>query len=375
MDRRNLVFNLSNALDHDGIQSLRQINTRCESFFTNSDVKYIAYVEEALDYLSVISIAKRKLFESIDLLHVGFPGEFFSFKHTCLAVGSQKPHFSRPQQAYYSTDGSYKSSHRNYLSIQRKLSSLLAKAYIANETKQKITSALRHLRLGREAEELEQKFIHYWIGLEYIFSDYDVAESSIKRLKTHFVNAHALAYIKRNYLDFHADLSRCVDPKTGQKVSESIADYIAQKYLTQAVTYDALMASQLQDHPLLAFRAYKLKQLLGSHEKVEEHMKNHRNNLTWHLTRCYRIRNEIVHDAAIHLNIELITGNLMYYLTFTVNALIEFLTDAPQDINMDGAITINDFFIQNEIQFENIKAQGLNVPLLMEQKSATEVFF
>lgn len=53
----------------------------------------------------------------------------------------------------------------------------------------------------------------------------------------------------------------------------------------------------------------------------------HGTNLERHLTRCYRIRNEIVHDAAIHLNIESITGNLKYYLTFILHALIYYLDE------------------------------------------------
>jgi len=100
----------------------------------------------------------------------------------------------------------------------------------------------------------------------------------------------------------------------------------------------------------------------------------HRKNLDWHLTRIYRIRNEIVHDAAIHLNIESITGNLKYYLTYILNGLIDYLDNAPLDINSDGFITIEDYFLLQEIRYNSLNTSGFNLEVLMNEKSVAEIF-
>jgi len=92
------------------------------------------------------------------------------------------------------------------------------------------------------------------------------------------------------------------------------------------------------------------------------------------LTRCYRIRNEIVHDAAIHLNIESITGNPKYYLTFILNSLISYLDDTPVDINMNGFLSIEDYFILQEIRYNSLLKSVFNIDQLMEEISATEIF-
>src|SRR5690606_27125851 len=78
-----------------------------------------------------------------------------------------------------------------------KLPAILSKTGISAESKEKIKSAIRYLRLGNQSTEVEHKFINYWIGLEYLFSNYE-SQNTIIRIKEHFINAHTLAYVKRN---------------------------------------------------------------------------------------------------------------------------------------------------------------------------------
>jgi len=111
-----------------------------------------------------------------------------------------------------------------------------------------------------------------------------------------------------------------------------------------------------------------------SENKIAKNIKKHRANLKWHLARSYRIRNEIVHDAAIHLNIESITGNLKYYLTYILNGLLDFLVNTASGFNMDGIITISDYFLLQEIKYRSFEASGFKLDKLMEEKSVTEIF-
>src|SRR5690606_17154671 len=99
------------------------------------------------------------------------------------------------------------------------------------------------------------------------------------------------------------------------------------------------------DFPLLSLRARKLKShLFNSAEKRKKYILEHKNNLKWHLGRMYRLRNELIHDAGLFENIENITSNLKYYLTFIINKLIEYYADVQPKPNSDKKIMMDDFF-------------------------------
>lgn len=91
------------------------------------------------------------------------------------------------------------------------------------------------------------------------------------------------------------------------------------------------------------------------------YIKRHRENLEIHFTRIYRLRNEIIHDAATNTNSELIASNLRYYLTFILNELIDFLSK-----NHAKETSIEDYFILNEIELGNIEHSGYPLAQLLE---------
>lgn len=346
------------------------INYKAKTFLSKkTDFTYFLAisVEEANDYLSAVEQARRNVLSLIDLLHMGYPDNPFDFTKNCLVIGTRKPKLTNIQPVYYITAGYYKNNEDLYDLLLNKVKRIKENNKIQRETTQKIISAFRYLRLGRDADELEQKFLNYWIGLEYIFSNYDIADSTVTRLKEYFVHTHANAYIKRNLTEFHSDIERL---KLIEQIPSANEDL---EYLKKAETYDFIIKNFLETRPLLAFRAYKYKKMIFEN-KIAENIIKHRANLEWHLARCFRIRNEIVHDAAIHLNIESITGNLKYYLTYILNGLLDFMVNTASDFNMDGIITISDYFLLQEIKYRSFEASGFKLDKLMEEKSVTEIF-
>lgn len=351
------------------IEEFSGINIKAEEFFSRKTpyTYFLAIDVNDNDYLSAIEKAKRKVFTLIDLIHMGYPDNPFDFSKKCLVIGSRKPELTNSHPVFYTTDGYYKNNEVLYALLLDKIKRLEGSNKIQKETVQKVVSAFRHLRLGRDADELEQKFLNYWIGLEYVFSNYEIFDTTINRLKEYFTYSHSIAYIKRNLLEFHKDLERL---KLLTNIPGANGDL---EYLKDIKTYDFIIENFFQPFPLLAFRAFKYKSMI-SEKKFAQEIKKHRTNLEWHLTRCYRIRNEIVHDAAIHLNIESITGNLKYYLTYILNGLLDYLDQTSSDINMDGMVTITDYFLLQEIKYNSLKTSDFDLKRLMEEKSATEIF-
>ena len=92
-------------------------------------------------------------------------------------------------------------------------------------------------------------------------------------------------------------------------------------------------------------------------KRVRATLEKHQKNLEWNFTRIYRIRNEIVHNAAMKDSITTILSHLRYYLTFAIVAIIDFLANHPIDANSDGAITIDDFFVLQDLKLSSLEAE------------------
>jgi hypothetical protein len=358
------------VLQMGDIPALEALNSRASQFFarTGPRYSYLKITQSGNDFFSVVEKAKKILLPKMDLLHMGFPDAKFDYEKSCLVIGANNPDQATSQPIRFISDGYYRNHQEVYDGLQQNIHTLTANFLIQKETIQKIVSAVRHLRLGSEADEMEQIFINYWIGLEYIFSNYDIGESTINRLKEYFVNAHALTYIKRNLAEFFRDIKRL-------GLDHTIANYNPNlQFLKDQATYDFIMTTYSGTHPLLALRAYYYKRLLHDPAKLKETIKTHRIHLDRHLTRCYRVRNEIVHDAAIHLNIEAITGHLKYYLTFIINDIIAFLRNNPMDLNLSGHISIEDYFIYQDLRIKGLEKTGFALHQLLDEISVTEIF-
>ena len=209
-------------------------------------------------------------------------------------------------------------------------------------------SAIRYLRLGNQSIEVEHKFINYWIGLEYLFSNYE-SQHTINRIKEHFINAHCLAYVKRNVHHLKKNFARL--DNTLVPAYHSPDD----SFLKEESFYNEF-SKLLPKFPLLAYRGMKLKQWFfknGKAGNAKDYIKAHKEHLEIHFTRIYRLRNEIIHDAATNTNNEQITSNLRYYLTFILNELIDCLSKPTTERK-----SIEDYFILNEIRLGNIEQNG-----------------
>lgn len=183
---------------------------------------------------------------------------------------------------------------------------------VANEVKDRMTAALRHLRIGDGQVEMEQRFINYWIALEFIFSSSFSKDNTFVRIKEYLVDILSTCYLKRNLLYLSKWMCRehFLDDTTD--VVDKINDDAAVSGLTDV---------------LLKYRIKNMKAHIGNNDTVKKYIQNHRNNLLQHISRIYRLRNELVHEAALKQDIENVTSNLRFYLVFVLNQLIGYFSD------------------------------------------------
>ena len=355
----NQYLSLSDNIDF--IQIAGRFRAELASFNAPAGArKFISCKIISHDYSSALKHARYVLSEYLDVINLGLAEELLKIHHRALVIDSRSPEKGAFQNNVNILDGKYIVEKDHYISFTKKLPDIFNNDKVQTETKQKIKSAVRYLRLGNESTEVEHKFINYWIGLEYLFSNYE-SQSTIIRIKDHFINAHALAYVKRNLYSFKKSISQLSQP-----YQLMIPTYNSTNTddLLQETFYTEISTALLNDYPLIAYRAMKLKQWLfhtGKAANATDYLNNHKANLEIHFTRIYRLRNEIIHDAATDTNNEQISSNLRYYLTFILNELIDFLSKVT-----DKETSIEDYFILNEIKIGNIGHNGYLLNDLLE---------
>ena len=316
------------------------------------------------DYYQALNASRKKLFKILDLLYLGYSDKNISLIDECFIIGSKNPEKSSSFPTMYHIDGHY-NSHKSLYELLLKKVSKLNNSEINQETLNKLNSSIRYLRMGGESQEIINKFINYWIGLEYLFSTYDANAHTVGRLRASFKRCHSLIYLKRNLSEFHKDIIRL---KENGYITSFNSDL---NYLNDVKCYNEILSNSTS--PLLKFRAQYYKNLLEDKEKVRAAIQNHLNNLDWNLNRIYRIRNEIVHNAAIKEDIAVLTSHLRYYLTFIINGLIDFLSNHPQDLNSDDLINIDDYFTLQDLQLSSLEKTNLQLTELLKIKNPLDL--
>lgn len=296
----------------------------------------------ALDYLAALKKAKASLAENLDVLNLGFGDEHLKIHSRVLVIDRNNPNGAKFQESKNFLDGKYKVAQEHYQSFIDKLPAIIAKPNINIESKEKVKSAIRYLRLGNESTEVEHKFINYWIGLEYLFSNYE-SNNTINRIKHYFVICHSLSYVKRNAHDFYKILS-ALDSDDGVDPFSKLVD---------PDFFSEIQHRLIDQHPLIAYRARQFANTFHPQNRIntvlKKYVERHQKNLIIHFTRIYRLRNEIIHDAATETNTDSIASNLRYYLTFILNGVIQYLNNTD-----DEQASIEDYFTINEILLGNI---------------------
>lgn len=163
------------------------------------------------------------------------------------------------------------------------------------------------MRIGDCQSEIEQQFINYWIALEFIFASSSSKESTFERIKKFFIEISQACYIKRNILYLNAWLIKTHKLEQGE-------------YYWEKEDVDPFINSI--DNILLKYRLLNIKSHLRNKDSIKTYLTRHKKNLEQHITRIYRLRNELIHEAAIKQDIANVTSNLRSYLIFILNQLI-----------------------------------------------------
>lgn len=242
----------------------------------------------------------------------------------------------------YTLDKSDSTNRNNETKIYDAINTIENNCQVSEDVKDRLSTALRHLRIGDSQVEIEQQFINYWIALEFIFAAASSKESTFERIKKFLTQILVAIYIKRNRLYLNSWLIHSHKIESDEffwKKSDEELDKLI----------------NLLDDNLLKYRLRKMKSCLRETDSIKTYLKKHANNLEQHLARIYRLRNELIHEAAIKQDIANITSNLRSYLVCILNQLIEYFSNGNRGMKIKE---LTQFFLTYESWKKLIEQNG-----------------
>ena len=201
------------------------------------------------------------------------------------------------------------------------LISVQNRADLDEESKKRIRSALRFYRIGREEDQIENKFLNWWLALEYLVGrDRDSIITGIEKKLSAVL---LLGYVSK-YLESYKEVLPIIG--VAPKVATHLADYTSFKDVPALELLETLrdsanaeaIISACADYPHFAFQLDWFHSQIVDSATLTKFLERHRDRVKAQIHRVYRVRNDIVHSAGYALNITLLCANLEYYLRQTI---------------------------------------------------------
>lgn len=320
-------------------EAFKNIDKLRRSFIVkNKSVKFYIEKFEALDAYMAVRLAYEKLSKLLDFKQDVISG--YALPSYALAFMGKGNGFSVTSEKFFELDNGGQFLKVDGNMLYEKLSQIEKSEQVLADVKDRITAALRHLRIGDGQVELEQQFINYWIALEFIFASSSSKDSTYSRIKENLVNILSACYVKRNILYLENWMKREGMLEDEEKLIEMINGNEKEWTL---------------DKILLKFRFKNMKSHLHHKDKIKKYIDNHETHLLQHISRIYRLRNELVHEAALKQDIENVASNLRFYLVFVLNQMIDYFSDKTANIKPKSMLQ---FFWNYEKCLKAIKTPG-----------------
>lgn len=285
----------------------------------------------ALDKYAATRISREKLMECFDGLHLGVYSRSLSFPDTVIILEKRSNGWNPfTCVADYHLDGSFVEDYALSAKLITTLDRIYRSSSIDKPAKDRIRSAIRHLNYGDLDSEIEQRFINYWIALEFVFASPHTNENTFTRLKDYLVDILSVSYVHRNvdYLKSKLVDEGFIGAEDDPWESKEALDLIADK----------------KGLPLIwRYKLKKMKSRLFIHtDKLKKYYNNHITNLERHIVRIYNLRNVLVHEGAIVQDVGNLASNLRYYLVFMLDQMIAYFASHTDE--KGKVYQIDDFF-------------------------------
>ncbi len=300
-------------------------NEKINSFLMNRGTLYYSCQVSAHDSATAISLATEKMESVVDRAMLGYSILDPQVQRSALVIITSLVDRVYLVQPVNVRDASYADDEQIVRNMLVKIDTILCNKNIANDVKDRLTSALRHLRIGNTEADSGQQLVNYWVALEFIFSSPKAIDSTMARVEKNLLNILMCCYANRriSYLNdvLHKNNTLSAD-KDWWKLSE-----------TELSILIVNQTSQLLRYHLQSMKAA----MLNTRDATKKFFGNHRDHLYWQLYRIYRYRNRLIHEAAILPGLENVIRCQRFYLVLLLNQLIGYFSETQfKSLTMDS---------------------------------------
>lgn len=300
-------------------------NDKINKFLADRGGLFYKIQVQAHDSAMAITLAVEQMESVIDRAMLGYSLLDVEIQKTALVVLNTATGNVYLAQQVNVTDASYADDKDVVNNMISKIDQILINPDIAEDVKDRLTSSLRHLRIGNTESDTGQQLVNYWVALEFIFSSPKAADSTIPRLEKNLLNVLMCCYANRRVTHLNQALHKggtLDNNKDWWKLSDT--------ELTELINN--------QTSQLLRYHLQEMKAALrGNRDAVKTFFTNHKKHLYWQLYRIYRYRNKLIHEAAILPGLENVIRCQRFYLVLLLNQLIGYFSETDvKSLSMDS---------------------------------------
>src|ERR1043165_7048582 len=323
-----------NVPQDDNAASITKFLTR------NKQRIFAGTVVEAVDSNSAVHEAQEKFAKCQDRLRFNFCTEpMASWRAVLVSRESDKKH--RIVNAMWRIPNpEHRLSLRQFLITNEKTDKLFMSKQISDESQRRIESAVRHYRLGLDANAYRDMLLNWWMGVETLSNSGDG-----KGIGSKVVN-NVVPLLAHRYFTTQLRFLAGVVSKACQQWPIEAATLLKDHpkgrtswhrilLLLQDQNASGAITAALTAHPWLQSVWERFLILTNNAGKLANYLKEHEERVRWHFFRIYRIRCFLVHGTPVQTPLQLPTANIEYYLREAIYLVLGGLLQAKQITSLE----------------------------------------
>lgn len=313
-----------------------------------SDIYFLEHNMQSTDYLSAILNLNSKIEKICDLYIHG--DELIFYKDIVIKIGSSVLLYNLDKiWKTVSSDRWYHNEIKNSYELKNLISTF---KYDSQKT---ISQSLRYLKIGSKSQNIEQKFLNYWISLESLFSWHK--SDSILNAMNDFIPYFSFIDNIKSRIKFIKNILKKYNPKINPVIISRLnlnKDYyqdLSNSDLLKILKSKDDLKRMLDDLNNLEYAKSLILDQLEYLKDTKSYFNDHKKICENNLRRIYLHRNQITHQGhydKIPVHLILLLKNYIYSCYYSITNFNSKIK-SDKDINLSGNLEMCKIIINNNL--------------------------
>lgn len=202
----------------------------------------------------------------------------------------------------------------------------------SNETIERFKAALRFYRMSITTNTEHVAFINSWTSIEYLITgnNSSIDQNDVRNIVSTFLS---IRYISDLLNDLKMNLTNLHIQHPYTKNWQEIDECELLESLRDP-DFMGKLIDTLDENKLLKHRTIELGENLKTNKNMVELISKHKQRLEWHISRLYRTRNVIAHEAS-NIDVTLILPHIQLYNFLIIETAFSFINNSDVSTSLD----------------------------------------